>query len=425
MTEHGHNAEMPTVAWPREDYSRVPFWLYHDRDVYVQEQERIFKGPIWAFLGHEAEIPKPGDFRTSFIGETPILFARGEDGQIHAMVNRCAHRGAQVRRETQGNAKEHICIYHRWCYGLDGRLLGLPFRQGIRGKGGMGADFKMEEHGLRRLRVATYAGVIFASFSEATEPLEDYLGPVFRGHFDRIFSRPIRILGYQRQRFAANWKLYLENQRDTYHGSLLHEFQSTFGLSRATQEGGVTMDARHRHNLTWAKMGTDDDAEFSALYKENKIHESKLTLNDPSIVKFHREFADGISLAICAVFPNATVHQITNSLGLRQLRTMGPDEFELYFTLFGYVDDSPEMTEHRLLQANMVGPAGLISMEDGEAIEITHRASIGDKEGCSVIEMGGRGPIMDLRHRVNDMPCRGFWSYYSELMGIEPAGAVR
>src|SRR5262249_14601950 len=161
------------------------------------------------------------------------------------------------------------------------------------------ADFKMEEHGLPKLRVATYRGVIFASFSDATEPLEDYLGPVFRGHFDRIFSRPIRILGYQRQRFAANWKLYLENQRDTYHGSLLRMLQSACGRRRATEEGRVPMDAPHRHNLTWAKIGTDDDAEFSALYKENKIHESKLTLNDPSIVKFHREFDDGISLAIC------------------------------------------------------------------------------------------------------------------------------
>src|SRR6185437_4099289 len=113
-------------------------------------------------------------------------------------------------------------------------------------------------------------------------------------------------LGYQRQRFAANWKLYLENQRDTYHGSLLHEFQSTFGLSRVTQEGGVTMDARHRHNLTWSKIGTDNEGEFSALYKDHKVHDSALTLNDPAIVKFHREFDDGISLAICGIFPNAT-----------------------------------------------------------------------------------------------------------------------
>jgi anthranilate 1,2-dioxygenase large subunit len=423
VTEQGHDA--PLVDWPRADYSRVPFRLYHDPEIYRLEQERIFQGPCWAFLGLEAELPEPGDFRTTFIGELPILVTRGMDGHINAMVNRCAHRGALVRREAFGNAPEHICIYHRWCYAPDGKLMGLPFRRGLKGKGGMADDFRTEEHGLRLLRTDSYAGVIFASFSDEAEPLEDYLGPVFRKHFDRLFGRPIRILGYQRQRIFANWKFYLENQRDTYHGSLLHEFQSTFGLSRVTQEGGVSMDARHRHNLTWSKIGTDDEAEFSALYRDNKVHDSDLTLRDPQIVEYRREFDDGISLAICGVFPNATFHQIGNSLATRQLRTFGPAEFELHWTLFGYQDDSEEMTSHRLLQANNVGPAGLVSMEDGEAIEITHRGSAGAPDECAVVEMGGGGPIRDLDHRVNDMPCRGFWSYYAELMGIEPEGAVR
>jgi anthranilate 1,2-dioxygenase large subunit len=157
----------------------------------------------------------------------------------------------------------------------------------------------------------------------------------------------------------------------------------------------------------------------------NKVHESRLRLLEPSMVEFHREWDDQTSLAICSIFPNLTVHQISNSLGTRQLRTRGPGEFELIFTLFGYQDDSPEMTQHRLAQANFVGPAGLVSMEDGEAIEITHRACAGETEACEVIEMGGAGQIRSLEHRVNDVPVRGFWSYYAELMGIEPPDAVR
>ena len=76
------------------------------------------------------------------------------------------------------------------------------------------------------------------------------------------------------------------------------------------------------------------------------------------------------------------------------------------------------MTAHRLRQANLIGPAGLVSMEDGEAIEIAQRASAPDPEG-------GGGLISDRDYRVNDVPVRGFWSYYAELMGIEPPGAVR
>lgn len=415
-----------TVRWPRNDYSRVPYWLYHDPEIYRLEQERIFRGPTWSFIGLEAEVPNPGDYRTTFVGDTPVLLSRDKHGALHVFVNRCAHRGAIVRREARGNAENHICIYHRWCYGQDGGLIGLPFRRGVRGNGGMSPDFKLEEHGLRKLRVASRSGVVFATFSEQCEALEDYLGPVFTGHIDRIFARPIRILGYQRQRIAGNWKQYLENQRDNYHGSLLHEFQSTFGISRATQEGGVSMDARHRHNISWARTGTDNDAEFSNLYKNDRVHDSSLRLLDTSMLRYVPEFEDRISLAICGIFPNATIHQISNSIATRQVRTTGPGEFELHWTLLGYADDSEEMTQLRLLQANMVGPAGLISMEDGEAIEITWRASAPEpRDAHQVIEMGGGGPIRNVSHRVSDIPVRGFWSYYAELMGIEPENAER
>jgi anthranilate 1,2-dioxygenase large subunit len=93
--------------------------------------------------------------------------------------------------------------------------------------------------------------------------------------------------------------------------------------------------------------------------------------------------------------------------------------------MLGYADDPPEMTRHRLRQANLVGPAGLVSMEDGEAIEIVHRATKPDPDRSSVIELGGAGVISDRDYRVADVPLRGFWSYYAELLGIEPPGAVR
>jgi anthranilate 1,2-dioxygenase large subunit len=403
----------------------VPFWLYHNERLYETEQERIFKGPTWCYVGLEAEIPNVGDFVTTYVGDTPVIVNRGTTRGIHAMVNRCAHRGALVRRETRGNARDHVCIYHRWCYNLDGSLRGLPFRQGLKGKGGMSPEFKPADHGLRRLKVESYAGVIFASFRDEAEPLVTYLGPVMTKHLDRIFHKPIRILGYQRQLIRGNWKLYLEDTRDMYHASLLHEFMSTFGINRFTQVGGLKMDRRHRHMVAWSKAGTDDEAEFTELFKSNKVHESKMKLKDPSILKYHHEFDDGVNLSICGIFPSLIVHQIDNSLATRQVRTVNKDEFELYWTLFGFEDDSDEMIRHRLLQANMIGSAGLISLEDAEAIEIAHRASSGDPRACSVIEMGGGGPINDLDFHVNDVACRGFWSYYAELMDIEPEAAVR
>src|SRR5947199_3680625 len=153
---------MVTAAiWPALDYSRVPYRLCHDADLYRREQERIFQGPVWNYLGLEAEIANPGDFRATYVGDTPVIVNRDEAGRVRAFVNRCAHRGALVRRELSGNAREHVCLYHQWCYGLDGRLTGIPFRRGIRGKGGLAADFEIGAHGLRRLRGETNNGAIF------------------------------------------------------------------------------------------------------------------------------------------------------------------------------------------------------------------------------------------------------------------------
>jgi anthranilate 1,2-dioxygenase large subunit len=240
----------------------------------------------------------------------------------------------------------------------------------------------------------------------------------------RLFDRPVRVLGYNRQRIRGNWKLYAENTRDNYHASLLHEFLVTFGLDRSTQIGGVKMDARHRHNITWAEADSDADSAGQA-YGEARVRSNYLSLKEPELVRFRRERADPLNIAITSVFPSAVFVQISNSLAVRQIRPRGVDEVEIFQTMLGYADDSPEMTLHRLRQANLVGPAGLVSMEDGEAIEIAHRASKPDRDSATVIELGGAGPISDRDYRVTDVPLRGFWSYYAELMGIEPAGAVR
>ena len=150
-----------------------------------------------------------------------------------------------------------------------------------------------------------------------------------------------------------------------------------------------------------------------------------LSLQEPALVTFRPERADRLNIAITSVFPSAVFVQISNSLAVRQIRPRGIDEVEVFQTMLGYADDTPEMTLHRLRQANLVGPAGLVSMEDGEAIELAHHASKADPDRATVIELGGAGVISDRDYRVTDVPLRGFWSYYAELMGIEPEGAVR
>ncbi|MEJ0069528.1 MAG: hypothetical protein WDO24_13245 [Pseudomonadota bacterium] len=233
------NARTGDAIWPRTDYSRVPFWLYWDADLYRQELERIFQGPTWSYVGFEAEIPKPGDFRTSFVGDMPVIVNRDEQG-------RGACPGQSLRPSRRDRAPRSLRQRGRaWLASIIAGSIASTARSracrsagGHKGRGGLADDFDFAEHGLRRLRVAIFCGIVFASFSDAAEPIETYLGERICSHLRRLMARPIRILGYQRQKIHGNWKQYLENQRDTYHGSLLHEFQSTFGISRATQVGG-------------------------------------------------------------------------------------------------------------------------------------------------------------------------------------------
>lgn len=417
---------LSSKIWPTNDYSRVPYFLYHDPAVYDAERERVFRGPVWLFLGLASEIPNVGDFRTTFLGDIPVVFNRTRDGRICAMVNRCAHRGAQVRREAYGNALNHTCIYHRWNYDLEGKLLNIPFQKGVAGKGGMKSDFDKKCHGLHQLKVENFHGILFATFSEQSPPIEDYLGPNMVWHLTRLMSRPVKILGYQRQRIHGNWKLYCENLRDQYHGSLLHQFHRKFGISRVTQQGGALLDPRHRHNISFTQEGTDSSEAALKEYRDQGVQETDLRLRDPSLLRYTPDFDDNISLAICSVFPNACFQQIRNSLAARQIRLRGVNDFELFWTIFGYEDDTQEMQKDRMIQTNMIGPAGLISMEDGEAVEIAHRAGAADQQAFAVIEMGGGGAIpTHVEFKASDIPVRGFWSYYAELMGCEAEGGIR
>src|SRR5215472_4635330 len=82
----------PEFQWPAEGNARIPYRVFSDPEIYREELTRIFLGPTWQFLTLANQLPGPGDFLTTFLGETPVIVTRGHDGQIHAMLNRCASR---------------------------------------------------------------------------------------------------------------------------------------------------------------------------------------------------------------------------------------------------------------------------------------------------------------------------------------------
>lgn len=408
-------------TWPRADFSRVPYGVFSDPAFYAREQEKIFRGPLWHYLALEAELPRPGDYRTTYIGDTSIVVVRDDGGSLAAFVNRCAHRGTQLVRDLGGSAKDFTCVYHHWCYDRRGKLIGVPFLRGLKGKGGMPKEFRLADHGLRALRIDTYAGSIFGTFSETTEPLTDFLDAPMREYMDRLFAKSIVVTGYSRQRIPGNWKLYFENLHDVYHAGLLHQMSTTFGLYRATEAGRVTMDKGKRHKVIYSIHGSDDQAESKQAYKDIGWLDDAPRLNDMSVFSFTDEFGDRKASNFMALFPSSVYQQLSNSLATRQIRPRGPEEFELFWTYFGYADDTAALKEARLKQANIVGPAGFSSMEDGEVGRLVQLGIRGERHAHSVIEMGGLGPIGSQDTTLTEVPVRGFWLNYCDLMGITPA----
>ncbi len=396
------------------DATRVPYRVFTDLTLYECEQETIYRGPTWSYLGLDAELPEPGDFLTTFVGDTPVVVTRTEEGSLAAWVNRCAHRGAIVCREPRGNATSHTCVYHQWCYDTRGRLVGLPFRRGIGGKGGMPKDFDLTAHSLTPLRVESYHGLVFATFDRELEPVADYLGPELRRYVDPLIGRPLRVLGYASQTIGANWKLYLENTRDPYHASLLHLFHATFGLYRSSMKGATTVDSKRGVHCILTLFPTEE--EDLSEYESDAVrsYQAGTRLADASLLDGRKEFET--NLVIAQVFPSLVIQQIQNTLAMRQILPKGVDRFELRWTYYGFADDDPALSEMRTKQANFVGPAGLISMEDGEATELVQRAVQRDPEVESVLEMGGREPG-NADHLVTEGALRSFWLAYREFVG--------
>jgi len=401
--------------WPRDDVTRVPYWLYTDRAVFEQEMERIFAGPSWAYVGLAAELPRPGSFKTTLIGNRPVVVCRNRDGDLRAFVNRCAHRGVKFCRQRLGQASRFTCPYHQWTYDLDGALRGVPFLRGVNGQGGMPADFELAAHGLQTLAVAEHNGVLFASFAADMADFPGSLGATNLYYFERVFDgRPLRVLGYSRQLIRGNWKLMFENIKDPYHASLLHVFLVTFGLFRADQDSQVRTDPSGRHGLLISRKG---EQKASAATRDIANLREDFALRDPRLLDPVREFKDAATVVMQTLWPNLIIQQQSNTLAMRQIQPRDPSSFELSWTFFGYADDDAAMTTRRLRQANLMSAAGLVSGDDSEVIKLAQDGLAPYPDAHALLEMGGRDTA-DTEHMVTETAIRAFYRHYRRVMEL-------
>jgi anthranilate 1,2-dioxygenase large subunit/terephthalate 1,2-dioxygenase oxygenase component alpha subunit len=401
--------------WPAEGLTRVPYWVYCDSDLFEREQERIFAGTTWSFLCLEADLPAPNTYCRSNLGTMPVVVTRDQAGNLHAFENRCAHRGSLLVLSEKGQARDITCVYHNWCYDLAGNLTAVAFRKGLGGKGGMPAACRPEAHAPRKLRLQVLCGLIFGTLSAQTPALERYLGPDIVTCIRRVMRAPVKLLGSYSQMLPSNWKLYMENVKDSYHASLLHTFFTTFRLNRLSQKGAIIVSEGGGHHVSYSLAADSGGKEYE--HAGMRSAQEGFGLEDPGLLESVDEFGDGIGLQILSVFPNFVLQQTRNSLAVRRLVPQGLQKSELAWTCFGFTHDDEEMTERRLRQANLIGPAGYISMEDGAAPSFVQRAVATAPDLVSVVEMGG-ADTASQDNRVTEAAVRGFWKTYREHMQL-------
>jgi len=262
-------------------------------------------------------------------------------------------------------------------------------------------------------------GLIFGSLSNELPDIEEYLGEEILSRIDRVLGgrRPV-VLGRFTQMLPNNWKLYVENVKDSYHASILHLFFTTFGINRLSQRGGIIVDESGGHHVSYSAIDHTAEAstEASTEYSQQKIRsESEYQLADPSMLNGFSEVGDDVTLQILSVFPGCVLQQIQNSVAVRQILPRGVERTELNWTYLGFEDDTAEQRTVRLKQSNLVGPAGYVSMEDGCIGGFVQRGIAGAGGESAMLPMGGE-TAESGDSRVTEASVRGFWKAYRHAM---------
>ena len=295
--------------------------------------------------------------------------------------------------------------------------------------GGMPPDFDIRQHGLTKLRVAVLHGLVFATFSESAPSFEDYIGPQVMPWLDRIFKgRELSLLGYNRQRIPGNWKLMMENIKDPYHPGLLHTWFVTFGLWRADQKSRMVMDTEGRHAVMVSRR--NEGGENKTVTEGVTSFKANMQLNDERLLDVVPETWWKVpdpsrpgeeimpTVTMITLFPSVIIQQQVNSLSTRHIVPRGNGSFDFVWTHFGFADDTPEMTQRRLRQANLFGPAGFVSADDGEVIELSQKGfDQWGESGETLCELGGTG-TGGTEHMVTETLIRSMYAYWRKVMGV-------
>lgn len=398
---------------------RVHGSIYTDPAIFAEELKKIWF-TTWVFIGHESEVPQPNDYVRKRLATQDVIMTRDREGEVHLLINRCAHRGLQVCDDSSGNSSSFRCPYHGWTYRNTGELLGYPYNKGYGGKGKL-------ELGMGKVpRVASYRGFVFGSMAEDGPTLLEHLGAA-AGEIDRLAGLSPRgevalDAGWLAHKTRSNWKFLAENETDGYHPQFVHG--SIFGVT-GSPIGALYSDASTAVTRALGNGHSENDLrpEFRNFAEPmrwfgttpERVPNYVAAMNEAYGDDAQRRMIEGAPHVM--IFPNLFIAEIQ----VFNIQPVAVGECIQYATAV-QLRGGEELNRRMISQSiGSVGPAGMLLADDTEMYERNQRGvEMLDPEWLDVRRGLQRESVDEngftIGAATDETGMRGFWKHYRSLM---------